>query len=83
MSMEAQNPYKEVQNELAHLLIGLANFTQSKFDSNEKKHSEDFEAGFKTAMMIVITGITEVYLTELQRRSQNWEEVSKFRTEEN
>jgi len=81
--MEAQNPYKEVQNELAHLLIGLANFTQSKFDSNEKKHSEDFEAGFKTAMMIVITGITEVYLTELQKRSQNWEEVSKFRTEEN
>lgn len=82
--MEAQNPYKEVQNELAHLLIGLANFTQAKFDSNEKKHSEDFEDGFKTAMMIVIMGLTETYLTEvLERRSQNWEEASKFRTEEN
>jgi hypothetical protein len=81
--MEAQNPYDEVKTELAHLLIGLATFTDEKFNSKDNKHSKDFETGFKQAMMIVIMGLTETYLTELENRSQTWEKVSRSRTEGN
>jgi len=76
-----KNPYDEVREEIAEMLYGLAEFTQERFET-EDKHSEDFVKGYKSATMIVILGF-EKYLGKLENRSQTWEEASKSRTETN
>lgn len=73
-NLQPNNPYAEVGSEIAMLMITLHEASVEKLKNINQ--SEQWKAGYESAISAVIIAFTKAYMPTMVERSDKWETAS-------